>query len=406
MDSKTEPRIERGRAIAASKRLREAPDGTWIVLSQTRPMVKYAVDLKSARCTCPDFETWELDCKHIYGVRFFQNPNQIEIAHEDPMPRRQYPQDWGAYNAAQIREKEHFLLLLKGLCEGLPQPKRSNGRPPLALSDVVYAAVTKVYTTVSGRRASTDLRECMSKGHVRNAPHHNSISHYLCMEALTPILKKLVEQSAAPLKAIESQFAVDATGFSTSVYDRWFDHKYGAAEGTRRQRWIKCHAMVGTITNVITSVEITESYVNDTTMLPDLVAATCKQFDVREVSADKGYLSNQNLLTIEAFGAQGFIPFKVDSQGKGTTPWEKLWHLFWFKRDEFLKSYHRRSNVETTFSMIKRKFGGCVRSKDFTAQTNEVLCKVLAHNIVVLVHEMYELGITPDFWNGPHVTLQ
>lgn len=28
---------------------------------------------------------------------------------------------------------------------------------------------------------------------------------------------------------------------------------------------------------------------------------------------------------------------------------------------------------------------------------NEVLCKVLAYNIVVLVHEMYELGIKPDF---------
>jgi hypothetical protein len=25
----------------------------------------------------------------------------------------------------------------------------------------------------------------------------------------------------------------------------------------------------------------------------------------------------------------------------------------------------------------------------------------LAHNIVVLVHEMHELGITPEFWNGP-----
>ncbi len=28
---------------------------------------------------------------------------------------------------------------------------------------------------------------------------------------------------------------------------------------------------------------------------------------------------------------------------------------------------------------------------------NETLCKVLCHNLVVLVHEMYELGIEPIF---------
>lgn len=83
-----------------------------------------------------------------------------------------------------------------------------------------------------------------------------------------------------------------------------------------------------------------------------------------------------------------------------------MWHLFWFKRDEFLKNYHRRSNVESTFSAIKRKFGGSVRSKDFVAQTNEVLCKVLAFNLTVLIQEMHERGIDPEFWTGPKVALQ
>jgi hypothetical protein len=29
---------------------------------------------------------------------------------------------------------------------------------------------------------------------------------------------------------------------------------------------------------------------------------------------------------------------------------------------------------------------------------NETLCKVLCHNLVVLIHETYELGIDPVFW--------
>ena len=54
--------------------------------------------------------------------------------------------------------------------------------------------------------------------------------------------------------------------------------------------------------------------------------------------------------------------------------------------------------IERTFSMIKRKFGGAVRSKLQPAQFNEVLCKVLCHNLAVLVHETRELGISPSFW--------
>ena len=46
------------------------------------------------------------------------------------------------------------------------------------------------------------------------------------------------------------------------------------------------------------------------------------------------------------------------------------------------------------------QFGAAVRSKTPVAQVNEVLCKVLAHNIVVLISSIYELGIEPYFWNG------
>jgi hypothetical protein len=43
--------------------------------------------------------------------------------------------------------------------------------------------------------------------------------------------------------------------------------------------------------------------------------------------------------------------------------------------------------------MIKRKFGNSVRSKTLTAAKNEVLCKILCHNICCLISTMYEFGI-------------
>ncbi len=115
-----------------------------------------------------------------------------------------------------------------------------------------------------------------------------------------------------------------------------------------------------------------------------------------EVSADKCYLSHDNLADIEGFGAVPYIPFKINSQGGGSAAWRRMWGLFMYEQPKFLAHYHKRSNVESTFSMMKRKFGGSVRSKNFVAQQNEVLCKALCHNLSVLVNATHEIGITPE----------
>lgn len=78
-----------------------------------------------------------------------------------------------------------------------------------------------------------------------------------------------------------------------------------------------------------------------------------------------------------------------------------MFFYFHYERPKFLEHYHKRSNVESTFSMIKRTLGCAVRSKLPTAQRNEVLCKLVAHNLRVLVSAIYELGIDPTFWNTP-----
>lgn len=74
---------------------------------------------------------------------------------------------------------------------------------------------------------------------------------------------------------------------------------------------------------------------------------------------------------------------------------------FTLNRDEYLTHYHKRSNVESTFSMMKRKFGDAVRNKTEVAIKNEVLAKVLCHNIVVVIHEMHELGIDSAGFGSP-----
>ncbi|MFH1224284.1 MAG: hypothetical protein V1676_00590 [Candidatus Diapherotrites archaeon] len=68
-----------------------------------------------------------------------------------------------------------------------------------------------------------------------------------------------------------------------------------------------------------------------------------------------------------------------------------------YNQEEFLQHYRSRSNAESTVNMVKAKFGDLIRSRKPAARENEALLKVLCHNIVVNVHEMHELGVTPQF---------
>ena len=65
-------------------------------------------------------------------------------------------------------------------------------------------------------------------------------------------------------------------------------------------------------------------------------------------------------------------------------------------QEDFMSHYHLRSNVEATNMAIKTKLGDCLKNKNFVSQTNELLCKLIAYNITVLISAMYELNIKPD----------
>src|SRR6185436_19838957 len=344
-------------------------------------------------------------CKHQEAVLFWlawdstvsDDTGQIEL----PKPKRKtYPRNWPTYNAAQIEEKARVEVLLKALCEGIEQPARkpgARGRDAYARRDAIFGCVMKVYTTFSGRRADTDISACAERGSIGKAYHPNTLFRAMEDPATTAILLRLIEESAAPLAEVENragQFAQDSTGLSTVTYDRWFDQKHGKLRS--EHAWLKLHIMVGTLTHVVTGAKVSSEA--DCPVLPELLAATAKTFRVREVSADKAYLSKKNLEAIDRVGAVPFIPFKSNSIGMASKsePWRRMWCVFSLKSEEFRLHYHRRSNVESTMWMIKSKFGGAVRSKLPIAQVNEILAKLVCHNLACIVRAVHEFGIDVD----------
>ena len=394
-------REERGLIIAACCKLNKTSDG-WLVPSQSNETI-YRVNAEKQTCTCPDHAEAGFKCKHLYAVEFTA---KREVGADGTVTETKtltftekvtYKQDWTAYNTAQSVEKDRVQELLCDLCRDLPEPIRTgkSGPKPHSVKDSVFAMVFKVYCTLSSRRTSSDLREACERGHVAREIPGLKVPQFFENPTYTPILKNLIFRSSLPLRAVETKFAIDSSGFSSSRFERYFDHKHGMTRF--KHTWIKCHIACGTKTNVVTAVRILDKDAADSPQFVPLLKETAKGFDIGEVSADKAYASLENFEEVAACGGTAFIAFKSNATGAVGGMFQKMFHYFQYRQEEFMAHYHARSNVESTFSAVKRKFGDCVRSRTETAQINEVLCKLLCHNLCCLIQEQHELGIEAVF---------
>jgi transposase len=94
---------------------------------------------------------------------------------------------------------------------------------------------------------------------------------------------------------------------------------------------------------------------------------------VKEFYADRGYDSEELHEICYWSGIQTYIPQKKNvKHGWARKAQRKRW-------DE--KKYHKRSNVESGFSAIKRKYGSNVNAKRVEGQRVEIMCKGIAHNL-------------------------
>jgi len=350
-------------------------------------------------CNCPDFAKNGniTPCKHLLALKLQLDHRYVSIEGQEPkIEKKTYTQNWSAYNQAQVQEFELFDKLLYHLVEPVQGPEHNGpGRPPLKNSDQVFCCVMKVYSMLASRRAKWLYSEAVQRQQIERAPHFNVASTTLNKKEITPILHDLVRWSAQPMSSIENVFTVDSSGFRCSSFGHYCEEKHGIK---RVRNWLEAHICTGVNTNVVTDVVITDEHAGDSPQFPKLIRNTSDYFIIREVSADPAYSSGENHKIVDALGGKAYILFKKNATGKtGGALWRKAYHYFQLNKDEFMEHYHKRSNAESTFSAIKMKFRETIKSRNRTAQVNELLCKIIAYNITVLIREMIDMGIDPKF---------
>lgn len=392
-------RVERGEAIAAaSGQIDRVAENLFSVQSQSGSGVYLVSSEKGQwKCICPDFLAHDLPCKHIVAVLLRQRGITTEEAAESESrrPRPTYRQDWPSYNQAQRAELRLFDEVLAELVDDVedPLPPKRTGRPRIPLNDVLYCAVQKVYQDLPLRVLHGLHDRYFTENRISCSPSRNMPSVVLRRADVTPILHELIAKSALALASVEDKFAVDSSGFRTNSFGDYCREKYGARV---HNVWKKAHIIVGTKTHIIPCVVVTDGHAADCLQLPGLVTGTVAAgFVMKEVYADRGYTTGVNFKAVGEAGGTPFILFKHNSRGRGKNNtkspfWKMMWHRFQADPSEFLAHYYKRENVEAVFAAMKKKLGETLSSKDPIAQVNELLCKVLAYNITVLIHESFE----------------
>jgi transposase len=354
-------------------------------------------------CECPDWAERLKPCKHAYAVNRSQTPKPavlVEITTESAGPVR----DWRAQDRGQQAEHVLFDELLWDLLGAVDEPTRpvgAPGRKPVPLRTQLFLAAKKVHFGQSCRRVNGLMRTVHGPGRggtLPTVPNYAVPSRLFNREDAGELLLRLIEDSARPLAELEDggTVAIDSTGFCTTCMGAYCTEKH---DPTRRHRWVKAHLIIGTRTHAVLAVAVTDERGADSPQLIPLLRNVVEAgFKPSALVADKAYQSRAAYAELARLNMDGYIPFRLGSTGqmKGTPMYRRKWLEFTLKREEFDAKYHRRSNVESVNSAIKRTCGEFLFSKNPEAQFNETLAKILAYNVRVLIHEIYENGIDPN----------
>jgi len=307
--------------------------------------------------------------------------------------------DWHKYNLAKTHEKRLFLQLLHELCQTIPlETPPKTGRPPISFRDLVFSAGLKLYSNYSGRKVISDLVYAKGAGYIKSIPHYNTITDFLNCSATYDLLQKLLTISAMPLKELEDSFPIDSSGFGSYQYERWMRVRFGNPNKRGWRNYVKGHIVIGTRTNIVCGCDVAYGNESDVSKAPKIIEDVGANFKMKEFSADKAYSAKRIYEILEQFDTMPFIPYKNNvKRVDGPKTWIRMFSFFKNNNELFMKHYHKRSNVETVFSMVKMRLGEFLKCKTFESQRSELMMKFICHNICCLVQEMFERGVKIDF---------
>jgi hypothetical protein len=231
------------------------------------------------------------------------------------------------------------------------------------------------------------LREVLR---LKCVPHFTTLQkasqHLLASAPVRRVLESTIRMHYGRRRRVESG-AIDSTGLECTAASGYFvkrRHRVTLPWKTVvYHRYPKLGVVCDTSCHFILSIRVGRGPRPDVDELVPLLTDAMKSMLIESLSADAGYDSEANhRFARERCGARTLIPAKhgrpTDKPASG-----RYRRLMQTRFDE--TKYHRRAQVETVISMIKRRQGNHVRSRTYQAQCRDLRLMALTHNVMILL---------------------
>lgn len=315
--------------------------------------------------------------------------------------KKRYLRDEALYNKIQENEIPLFVLCAPAAVLAVLDRRTLGcgiGRPSLSLYDVLMCLLFKEYFDLSFRRSIGLLRLLKGAGCIDvEIPCFKSLDNYMNNSEIQHYLHRLIEISSVLFRTVEKYMASDATGSSTTNFSSWYSIR--VCKKSRRRDHLMVHISVGTTSNVVVALDIETKRGKDNVIFRAHVKRVDRNFNVEEWSGDSAYLSRKNCDAVAKIGAEPWFKLKSNTTAKpkGSVAWKHMVKRQKNEPEVTDPKYHRRSNVESTNSAKKRKFGSSVRCRLPIAQKNEEALSWISYNFSLLPRAKYEYGIKVKF---------
>jgi hypothetical protein len=225
---------------------------------------------------------------------------------------------------------------------------------------------------------------------LKRVPHFTTLQkasrHLLASQSAQRVLESTIRLHYGRRRRIASG-AMDSTGLECTAASGYFVRRRNRVSLTWKtivyHRFPKLGVVCDTSCHFVLSIRVGRGPRPDVDELMPLLTKAVRAMLIDCLSADAGYDSESNhRFAREQCGVRTMIPAKhgrpTDKPASG-----RYRRLMQTRFDE--TKYHRRAQVETVISMIKRRQGNHARGRNYQSQCRDLRLMALTHNVMILI---------------------
>jgi len=261
------------------------------------------------------------------------------------------------------------------------------------LPQLFACLVLKTFLKTDYRGLAEMLNDCPDLGRIiglSHVPHfttfHKASRFLLALPKVHPLLEQTLRMAMQPSHVMQA--AIDSTGLEAGYTSHYFvqrRHVKGLSiyQSMLYAKYPKLTVICDCSNHLILAVKTTRGPCPDMATLVPTLQNLPAGMTLETLLADAGYDSEQNhVYARQHRHIRTMIPARAGrrSQSLPKTMYRRR------MKEQFNRTwYAQRSQVETVFSMIKRRWGSAVRARTFQAQIRDMWLMALTHNLAIFL---------------------